>query len=184
VPGIAERLIGALDVAYRHTPEEISLASTSSPAIPISYAHSFLPAPSHSSCLLRSRHRSCYHTVSQPEPTILTTLPFLPPSNHSVLILRLPATSLHCQKQIRLTVDAQFAVPHNLLNLPLLLQIIQCFPRQTPIDLQPIHQRCHCYQAIRLHVLVEFVRGGFIEDDGVVGFVLDCSGREIQHALR
>ena len=91
----------------------------------------------------------------------------------------LPATSLHCQKQIRLTVDAQFAVPHNLLNLPLLLQIIQCFPRQTPIDLQPIHQRRHCYQAIRLHVLVEFVRGGFIEDDGVVSFVLDYLGTQI-----
>ena len=39
-----------------------------------------------------------------------------------------------------LTVDAQRAVPDNLLNQPLLLQISQSLPRKTAIDLQPIDE--------------------------------------------
>ncbi len=65
-------------------------------------------------------------------------------------------------------------MPNNLLNLPLLLQIIQRLPRQTAIDLQPIDERGDRDEAVGLHVFVEFVRGGFVEDDGVVGLVLDC----------
>ena len=63
---------------------------------------------------------------------------------------------------------------HNLLNHPPLLQIIQRLPRQTPIDLQSIDQHGDGDEAVGLHVFVEFVRGGLVEDDGVVGLVLDC----------
>ena len=63
---------------------------------------------------------------------------------------------------------------HNLLNLPLLLQIIQRLPRQTAIDLQTIDERGDGDQAVRLDIFIEFVGGGFVEDDGVVGLVLDC----------
>lgn len=66
-------------------------------------------------------------------------------------------------------------MPHNLLNQPLLLQIPQRLPRQTPIDLQTIHERGHSNKAVRLDVFVEFVAGGFVEDDGVVGLVLNYS---------
>lgn len=62
---------------------------------------------------------------------------------------------------------------HNLLDLALLLQILQRLPRQGPVDLQPINKRGHGDETVRLHVLVEFVRGGFVEDDCVVGLVLD-----------
>ena len=65
-------------------------------------------------------------------------------------------------------------MPHHLLDLSLLLQIIQRLPRQTPVNLQPIDQRRYRDQAIRLHVFVKFVGGGFVEDDGVVGFVFNC----------
>ena len=65
-------------------------------------------------------------------------------------------------------------MPHHLLNLTLLLQIIQRLSRQTAVDLQSIDESGHGDQSIGLHVFVEFVRGGFIEDDGVVGLVLDC----------
>lgn len=65
-------------------------------------------------------------------------------------------------------------MPHHLLNLPFLLQITQRLARQTPIDLQPIHQSGDGDQAVGLHVLVEFVGGGFVENHGVVGLVLDC----------
>ena len=73
----------------------------------------------------------------------------------------------------KLTVDAQLAVPHHLLDLSLLLQVIQRLPRQTAIDLQSIDERGDGDEAVGLHVLVEFVRGGFVQDDGVVGLVLD-----------
>lgn len=65
-------------------------------------------------------------------------------------------------------------MPHHLLNLALLLQIIQRLPRQTAVDLQAIDERGDGDEAVGLDVLVEFVGGGFVEDDGVVGLVLDC----------
>ncbi len=63
---------------------------------------------------------------------------------------------------------------HHLLNLTLLLQIIQRLACQRTIDLQPVHERGHRDEAIGLHILVELIRGGLIEHDGVVGLVLDC----------
>ena len=65
-------------------------------------------------------------------------------------------------------------MPHHLLDLSLLLQILQCRSREAAIDLQAIDEGGDGDQAVGLHVFVEFVRGGFVEDDGVVGFVLDC----------
>ena len=72
-----------------------------------------------------------------------------------------------------LTVDAQLAVPNNLLDLSLLFQIIQRLPCQASIDLQSVHKSCYCDEAVGLDVFVEFVGGCFIENDGVVGLVLD-----------
>lgn len=63
---------------------------------------------------------------------------------------------------------------HHLLNLPLLLQIAQRLAREAAIDLQAVDERGDGYQAVGLHVFVELVGGGFVEDDGVVGLVLDC----------
>ena len=68
-------------------------------------------------------------------------------------------------------------MPHNLLDLSLLLQIIQRLARQTAIDLETIDERGDGDEAVGLDVFVEFVGGGFVEDDGVVGFVLDCRKR-------
>lgn len=68
---------------------------------------------------------------------------------------------------------------HDLLDLALLLQILQCLPRQGPVDLQPIDEGGDRDETVRLHVFVEFVRGGFVEDDGVVGLVLDCCEKTI-----
>lgn len=65
-------------------------------------------------------------------------------------------------------------MPNHLLDLSLLLQIIQRFPCQAAIDLQSVDKRGNCDEAVRLDVFVEFVRGGFVENDGVVGLVLDC----------
>ncbi len=65
-------------------------------------------------------------------------------------------------------------MPDDLLDLALLLQVTQRLPRERTVDLQPIDQRRDRDEPVRLHVFVEFVRGGFVEDDGVVGLFLDC----------
>lgn len=69
-----------------------------------------------------------------------------------------------------------------LLNLTLLLQVVQCLPCETPIDLQSIDERGDSDQAVGLDVFVEFVGGGFVEDDGMVGLVLNCALRETKSA--
>ena len=68
-------------------------------------------------------------------------------------------------------------MPHHLLDLSLLLQIIQRLPCKASVDLQSVHERCDCDEAVGLNVFVEFVGGGFVEDDGVVGLVLDYKRR-------
>ena len=72
-----------------------------------------------------------------------------------------------------LTVNAQLAMPHHLLDLSFLLQIVQRLPCKATIDLQAIDKGRDGDESIGLHVFVEFIRGGFVEDHGVVGLVLD-----------
>ena len=64
-------------------------------------------------------------------------------------------------------------MPHHLLDLPLLLQIAQSLPGQAAIDLQAIDECSDCDEAVGLDVFVEFVRGGFVKDDGVVSLFLN-----------
>ena len=73
-------------------------------------------------------------------------------------------------------------MPNHLLDLTLLLQIIQRFPCEATIDLQPVHEGRDCDETVGLDVFVEFVRGGFVEDDGVVGLVLDYCPSKIESA--
>ena len=65
-------------------------------------------------------------------------------------------------------------MPHHLLDLPLLLQILQRLSRKAAIDLQSINQRSNGDQAVGLNFLVEFIGGGLVEDYGVICLVLDC----------
>lgn len=62
---------------------------------------------------------------------------------------------------------------NHLLDLSFLLQIIQRFPCEATIDLQPVDEGSDCDEAVGLNVFVKFVGGGFVENDGVVGLVLD-----------
>lgn len=72
---------------------------------------------------------------------------------------------------------------NHLLDLSLLLQIIQRLPCETAIDLQSVDKGGNCNEAVGLNVFVEFVGGGFVEDDGVVGLVLDyCKTAESARA--
>ena len=62
---------------------------------------------------------------------------------------------------------------NNLLDLALLLQIVESLARQAAVNLQSIDESGDCDEAVRLDVFVEFVGSGLVEDDGVVGLVLD-----------
>lgn len=82
-----------------------------------------------------------------------------------------------------LTVDLELAVTDNLLDLALLLKVGERLPGERAVDLQPIDKGGDGDQAVRLDILLELVVGGLVEDNGVLGLVLDCSAEKITSAL-
>jgi hypothetical protein len=75
------------------------------------------------------------------------------------------------------TVDLHLAVSNHLLDLPLLLEVLQTFPRQRAIDLESVNEGRDGNKAVGLHVLVQLVGGGLVEKDGVLSLILDCTDR-------
>lgn len=67
-------------------------------------------------------------------------------------------------------------MPDNLLDLPLLLQILQCLPCNRAIDLHAIDECSDGDETVRLDIFVEALDGLLVEDDSVVRLVLDCTG--------
>jgi hypothetical protein len=65
-------------------------------------------------------------------------------------------------------------VADNLLDLALLLKVIQSLAGEAAVDLQTVDEGGHGDQTVGLDILVELLRGGLVEDDGVLGLVLDC----------
>ena len=62
-------------------------------------------------------------------------------------------------------------------NLPdgtLLLEVGKGLAGERAVNLQAIDEGSDGDEAVRLDVLVELVRGGLVEDDGVLGLVLNC----------
>lgn len=64
---------------------------------------------------------------------------------------------------------------HDLPDLTLLLQLGQRLPSEAAVDLEAVNQGSDRDQAVGLDILVELLLGGLVEDNGVVGLVLDCS---------
>jgi hypothetical protein len=79
-----------------------------------------------------------------------------------------------------LTVNAQFAVSHDLFDLSLFLEVPQSLPSQAAINLQSIDEGSNSDETVRLNIFVEFVGGGFVENDGMVGLVLYCGTQSSQ----
>jgi hypothetical protein len=65
-------------------------------------------------------------------------------------------------------------VANDLLDGALLLQVGEGLPGQGSVDLETVDEGGHGNQAVRLDILLELVVGLLVEDDGVVGLVLDC----------
>ena len=74
----------------------------------------------------------------------------------------------------RHTVDAQLGVADNLLDGALLLEIVESLSGERTVDLETVDEGGNGDQAVGLDVLVELVRGLLVENDGVLGLVLDC----------
>lgn len=72
------------------------------------------------------------------------------------------------------TVDAQLGVANNLLDGTLLLEVGEGPAGKRAVDLETIDKGGDGDEAVRLNVLVQLVRGLLVEDDGVLGLVLDC----------
>jgi hypothetical protein len=60
----------------------------------------------------------------------------------------------------------------NRLDDILSLQLTKRLPRQTPIDFQSFHKNTDTHKSIRADLFEEFVVRGFIEKNGIVGFIL------------
>jgi len=64
-------------------------------------------------------------------------------------------------------------VTDNLLDLAVLLEVGERFPCKRAVDLQAIDEGGNGDEAVGLDILLELVVGLLVEDDSVVGLVLD-----------
>lgn len=78
-----------------------------------------------------------------------------------------------CSSSSGHTVDAQRAVPDNLLDNSLLLQVGQTPAGNGSVDLHSVDENSDGDQTVCLDILIELVGSGLVEDDGVLGLVLD-----------
>ena len=72
------------------------------------------------------------------------------------------------------TVDEALGVADDLLDLALLLKIGERTAGEGAVDLQSVDKGGDGDEAVGLNLLLETVRSGLVEDDGVLGLVLDC----------
>lgn len=71
------------------------------------------------------------------------------------------------------TVDAQSAVSNNLLDDALLLKVGQTSASNGSVDLHSVDKNGDGDETVGLDILVKLVGGGLIEEDGVLGLVLN-----------
>lgn len=74
------------------------------------------------------------------------------------------------------TVDVHLGVTNNLLDLSLLFEISKGLAGQAAVDLETVNESGDGDETVGLDVLVEPLSGLLLEDDGVLGLVLDCIG--------
>lgn len=73
------------------------------------------------------------------------------------------------------TVNLHLAVGDNGLDDALLLEVGKGLAGQGAVDLHAVDECGNGNQAVGLDILVELLRGGLVEDDGVLGLVLDLA---------
>lgn len=61
------------------------------------------------------------------------------------------------------------------LDHALLLEVPDALPRERAVDLHAVDEGGNGHEPVGLDILVELVGGGLVEDDGVLGLVLDLA---------
>jgi len=67
-------------------------------------------------------------------------------------------------------------VSDNLLDLTVGLKVVKSLTRERTVDLQAIDESGNGDEAVGLDILLELVVGLLVENDSVLGLVLDCLG--------
>lgn len=62
---------------------------------------------------------------------------------------------------------------NNLLDLTALLEVSESLAGKAAVDLETVDKGSDGDQAVGLNILVELLSGGLVEDNGVLGLVLD-----------
>ena len=75
----------------------------------------------------------------------------------------------------RHTVDLHLAVGDDGLDDTLLLEVGNALAGERAVDLETVDEGGNGDEAVGLNVLVELVRSGLVEQDGVLGLVLDLA---------
>lgn len=73
------------------------------------------------------------------------------------------------------TVDLHLAVLHHRADEALLLEVLDAPPRERAVDLHAVDEGGDGDEAEGLDILVELLRSLLVEDDGVLGLVLDLA---------
>lgn len=82
---------------------------------------------------------------------------------------------LNSQREGGPTVDLHLAVRDDGLDHALLLEVVEALAGQRAVDLHAVDESGDGDEAVGLDILVELLRGGLVEDDGVLGLVLDLA---------
>ena len=72
------------------------------------------------------------------------------------------------------TVDVHAGVADNLLDLAVGLEVSESLAGKAAVDLETVDKGGDGDQTVGLNILLELLGGGLVENDGVLGLVLDC----------
>lgn len=76
-------------------------------------------------------------------------------------------------------VDLHLAVGDDRLDHALLLEVLDALAGEGAVDLHSVDQDSDGDEAVRLDILVQLLGDGLVEDDGVLGLVLDLALRPL-----
>jgi hypothetical protein len=70
-------------------------------------------------------------------------------------------------------------VTDDLLDLAVSLKVVESLAGKAAVDLETIDKSGDSDQTVGLDILLKLVVGGLVEDDGVLGLVLDCRAKDM-----
>jgi hypothetical protein len=81
------------------------------------------------------------------------------------------------------TVDVHAGVADNLLDLAVGLEVSESLAGKAAVDLETVDKGGDGDQTVGLNILLELLGGRLVENDGVLGLVLDCRRNISQYSV-